>query len=420
MNFELRADRALARAHASSTRYLMATMTAPVAQTGVARPPLSVALVLDRSGSMQGENAFGLARQAADRALSMLQPGDEFAVVVFDSEVDVLVPLSPATPAALHRARRALDEVGPRGSTALHDGWMAGASELLRSTLGGVRRVLLLTDGRANVGETDPDRIAAAAASMRAEGVITSTLGVSDHFDEVLLRNMAHEGGGGFYFVSSALQLQDYLTGEVGEALSVVLRDVRLAVVLPDGAVASPLNRFRSTAVEGGTELHVHIGDMVSGQHLPLVLAVRLPGGDVGGEAAVEVAVTCDAGAVALAGGTVRWTYASHADNDRQPRDVVVDREVAGLYAARARAEATELNQRGDLSEARHLLNATADRIAGYVGDDPEMQALMTDLRDLSQTYVRRVSEGMSKAAMFASESRSKGRDIMGRLRRDS
>src|SRR3954447_12007396 len=130
MHMSLRTDRHLIRAHARSERHLLVSIVAPTSEPRAGRASVSVALVLDRSGSMDGERKFELARDAVEQALRMLRPEDRFTLVVYDEEVDVLVPLAAATAESKSLARARLRDVGPRGSTDLRAGWMAGSSQI--------------------------------------------------------------------------------------------------------------------------------------------------------------------------------------------------------------------------------------------------------------------------------------------------
>ncbi|MBA3343424.1 MAG: VWA domain-containing protein [Gemmatimonadaceae bacterium] len=93
--------------------------------------------------------------------------------------------------------------------------------------------MLLLTDGLANPGITDRDTLARHASELRQRGVSTSTFGVGVDFDERRLRDMAHEGGGNFYFLENALQIPDLITSELGEALEVVMPRAALEMDIP-------------------------------------------------------------------------------------------------------------------------------------------------------------------------------------------
>jgi Ca-activated chloride channel family protein len=369
---------------------------------------------------MAGERKFELAREALEQSLAMLRPEDRFTIVLYDHVVDVLVPSTSASAKAKRLALAALNHVEPRGSTNLHGGWMAGATEVAAFlNAEGVTRVLLLTDGLANDGLTDRAQLAALAAELRQRRITTSTFGVGDDFDERLLRDIAHEGGGNFYFVESPLQIPDLLTSELGEALAIVARDAALQIALSAGADATVLNRFRSTHAAGDNELRVELGDITSGQELSVVVRLRFATGIDAEQAVVRVGVATGDRLEQLAEQETSWTHAPHDENDRQPRDRVVDIEAATLYAARARAEATEANREGDYRRARHVLEATARRIRGYASGEPELERLWRQLLAEVETYgVEAMSPRSLKQAMFVAESAARGRAPDGKARR--
>lgn len=416
----LRTDRPLVRAEARSRRYALATIGAPEAPPRTDRIPVNVALVLDRSGSMSGENKFELARQAVEQALGMLRPEDRFSLVVYDNEVDVLASSRAATHAARREAIRALRDVSPRGTTDLSGAWFRGCEQvaaLLSDQT--VSRVMLLTDGLANCGIMDRGELAYHASELRQRGIATSTFGVGSDFDERLLRDMAHEGGGNFYFISSPTQIADVLTSELGEALEVVMRRAALHVVLPAGVEARTLNRYRHTMAAGDRELRIELGDLVSGQELELVLELTFPRGRPGDATEVR-AILAENGALAThAEGLIRWTFANHRENDLQQRDVRVDREVARLYAAIARADATEANRRGDFDLARNIIDGTVRRIRSYARNDSALLETATSLNDVRPEFVDGyMSQSTLKQHVYVAEMAVKSRSMAGRARR--
>ena len=95
MQLSLRTDRSLLRANARSARYLHISLIAPTAEPRAGRLPVSIGIVLDRSGSMDGERKFSLARDAVEQSIRMLRPEDRFTLVVYDEEVDTLVAATP-------------------------------------------------------------------------------------------------------------------------------------------------------------------------------------------------------------------------------------------------------------------------------------------------------------------------------------
>lgn len=421
MTLIIQTDRTLIRAQSRSTRYILARVMAPNAPRRGERIPVNIGIVLDRSGSMGDERKFTLAREAVEQALGMLRPEDRFSLVVYDTEIDILMRSSLASPENKREALRALAAVGPRGGTDLFAGWLRGCEQVSEfQERERVSRCLLLTDGLANHGTTDRDAIAHHVAELRLRGIATSTFGVGADFDERLLRNMAHEGGGNFYFIEGAAQIPGILAGELGEALEVTLRNASL-VVRPIGRVqVEVLSRFRSRQAADLSDLRVDLGDLVSGQTLDVVLASRFPLGGLGESTSIVVQLESDGDAVAGTPSALTWTYASHADNDAQPRNIEVDRAVAEVYAARARAEATEANREMQYDRARHVLEATARRIESYARGDRELRRLARELReDIPRFAESRMSAMELKASLFLAETSAKGRDSLGRARRN-
>ena len=425
----IRTDRTLLRATARSTHFLHMTLSAPVAPPRDAdadadaarvRLPMNVGLVLDRSGSMGGEDKFPLAVQAIEQSLALLQPQDRFTLVVYDNIVDTIMSNTLATADAKRVALQRLSEIQPRGGTDLYAGWMTGAAQMLEQmSRDAVNRVLLLTDGLANAGMTEPSGLLTAAEALRGRGIGTTTFGVGNDFDERLLRDIAHNGGGQFYFVGEPAQIPEMVTSELGEALQVVRRNAALQITLPPGAESELLNRYRTTHTAGDHALRVELGDLTSGQELTLVVRLTFPEDREGATTSVRVGI---AGLDALsmdAECELSWTYADHAATEAQPRLVLVDREVATLYAARARAEATEANRQGDYRRATRVLEGTARRIRSYANGDPVLDTIWrTLLAELEMYAERSMSAKEMKMSFYAAESQGKNRDAQGKARR--
>ena len=221
----VRTDRSLIRAAARSVRYVVVTVVAPVAAKTAERQPIDVAFVLDRSGSMGGEKIV-LARDAVLQGLAMLQPRDRFAVVAYDNMIDLVVPLTQASAEARANAERRLREIDARGSTDLGGGWLKGCQQLAEApNRAATARCLLMSDGQANQGITDPNELERHARELRDHGLVTSTFGVGGDFDERLMSAMARAGGGHGYFIQRARQVGDLLTSELGESLEVALEN---------------------------------------------------------------------------------------------------------------------------------------------------------------------------------------------------
>lgn len=390
-------DRRLIRSRWHSQRFIVARVEAPVVQTDHARPPVNLAFVLDRSGSMSGAK-LTVAARAVEEGLSRLQPTDRFSIVWFDDVVDVLVAGTSATSDARRVAIERLRGVTSGGSTDLSGGWLAGCEQVATErTHTGVNRVLLLTDGQANRGMTDPAELAHHAAELRLRGLSTSTFGVGDGFEEVLLQGMAQAGGGHFRDIADAAAIADHMSSEIGESLEVVARDVELRLTLPDGVRVESLGAFPVVQAPGGTV--VALGDLVSGQSVEVPLRLSFPVGKAGETHAGVVALADRDGVLGGVFGRLSWEHADDAANDTQPRDRTVDRVIAGVFAARARQEAVRLNRAGDYRAARAVLEATARRIRSYAADDPELRRIADELAQAAETFEQAMPERSRKVA---------------------
>ena len=417
MPIDVRLDRRFVRPVGDSVRHALIQFTAPATPPRAGRQPVHVAFVLDRSGSMGG-NKIRLAREAVREALQALRPEDRFALVVYDDEVTVVVESTAASAEAKRNALARLARIDARGSTDLHGGWAAGCDQVAR-TLGGesVGRVLLLTDGLANQGITDPAELQRlAGVALRERRIATTTFGVGADFDERLLQAVADAASGHFYFIETPAQIPDLLTSELGELLEVVAHDACVTVEVPAGAEASPLNALDTVKAEKG--IRVTLGNLVSGQDVAVVLALRFPPMPAGVEFLVRIGAADRDGVLGGETQTVSWTVASNPINDAQPRDVIVDRAVAALHAARARAEALELNRAGHFDEARKRLARTARRILAYAGGDAELSAIAAELMADAEQYGDMMSAAAMKASHFRSYSMMKMREPDGKARR--
>lgn len=413
LSLSLHADRTLIRAAGRSRRYLRVRITAPEATAGQARPPLQVAFCLDRSGSM-GRAKMALARQAADLALGQLGGGDRFTIVTFDDAVEVVTPLASVDERSVATARAKLAQVEARGSTALAEGWLTACGEIGEALAeGAAARCFLLTDGQANVGETNPEVLAGHARELAKRGVRTVSFGLGEGFNEELLQRLAQAGGGHFYFIEEAAQIPAYFASELGEALEVTARDVVLTLRGP-GIKCRPLTAYQTE--QHGDAATVLLGDLTSGQVVELVVQLELGDGAIGESLTLNVNLR-DAGAANLTE-TVAFVFADHPANDRQPRDVEVDRLVAETFAASARRNAVAHNRAGDYPSAVKALSATAHHIRGYAHADPTLLALAAELEREAQTYATPMTELTRKRAYAQSTSRLKGRDEQGRARK--
>lgn len=233
-------------AHADETqKLLMLELTAADIPCEDEEPPIQLALVLDRSGSMSGQK-LAITREAAARLIRSLRPTDRVGVVIYDDKVEVLSPPAPPSEPLADVVAR----IEPGGSTNLYGGWVRGAKMLKP---GG--HVVLLSDGLANVGRyTDAETLShQASISYHHYKITTTTIGVGNDYDERLMSGMARAGGGTHYFARS-------------------VDDIMRAFSSQRWAVA---NRALSQVIARiGTESHL-IGDMLAGEKQNIVIPIE-------------------------------------------------------------------------------------------------------------------------------------------------
>ena len=411
----IQADRALIPARTPAVRHLTVTITAPGRQTPEReRPAANVALVLDRSGSMDGQK-IAMARAAVAHAIKLLTTRDRLALVVYDDRIDTLLDASPATQETKAKALQRLAKIDARGSTDLGGGLFKGAELLAES---GLARVLLLTDGLANQGIVELDQLAKAAAKFRADGITTSTFGVGADFDEELLSRLAIEGGGHFYFIETAAQIPDFLTSELGETLEIVARDAVFDLTCGSYVDATVLNGFPVETTPG--RVRVKLGDLIADQEITLAIAVSCAPQPLESTAFVDCRVTDRDGALFQEPMRMAWRAADLRENERQPVNQEVLVTVADVLAQRARATALAANRRGEFEDARRVIRDIVEHLLGLAPGNRKIIEIIDGLRRDELALGDGLDSMTRKAMHFASYTSAYSRDVGGKARRSA
>ena len=249
----------------------VATPPLPAELMGRPRPPLNLALVIDRSGSMDGSK-LSYARKAARFLAGELTARDRLAIVTFDDEVNVLVPSQPVRDPLTFIS--AINTIQAGGCTALFDGWLAGATQVAQQLdPTALNRVLLLSDGQANEGLTDAAAIAAKVEGLTQRGISTSAFGLGSGFDEDLMGAIASAGDGTLAQIESPKQLADLYASELQGLASTIGRKVSLGIRAKHGAeLVDVLNDLPQT-VAGNHQLP----NLRHGQELNVGVRLQLP-----------------------------------------------------------------------------------------------------------------------------------------------
>ncbi len=365
--------------------YLMARIQAEAAPECADRHPLNLSVVLDRSGSMQGDK-LAYVKQAAQFLVQRLGAVDRISIVTYDSEVNVDVPSQPVI--EKDRINQTIERLSAGHLTNLSGGWLQGCQLVVANMAEGqINRVLLLTDGLANRGVTDPVKLAAMARQRRAEGITTTTMGVGMDFNEDLLTRMAAEGGGAFYFIDNPDLTAEIFEEELRGLLSVIGQNLVITLTLSsDVRMVRQMNAYPAANVEHGVAFR--LGDLFSDELKTLVLELSIPAlKDLG---RVEVAhlrfeydELLDEGVEHRVIEVPVWVNVAQAtDVEGQLPNRDVTKMALLLEAARAREDAIKEADRGHFEEASQILTGTADRIRSSGIQDAELNTQHDMLRE--------------------------------------
>lgn len=260
----------------SGETLLFAQITGGEAARAVEAPPMHLALVVDRSGSMRGakiENAMNAAIGAVER----MRDGDFVTVVAFDTTSQVVVSPTRVSEATRGSISAAIRSIHVHGDTCISCGLESAMGELARAPIAPdeVTRVLLLSDGQANFGVRDVDGLRAIARRLRDRGVTVSTIGVDVDFDEKVMAAIASEGNGKHHFAANAAALPAIFSEEFDSVLAAVGRDTELRVEL--GAGVEVVEVFDRPFRREGNQLIVPFGTVSKGQEKTVLARLRVP-----------------------------------------------------------------------------------------------------------------------------------------------
>jgi Ca-activated chloride channel family protein len=357
-------------------------LAAPAAETANPRPPSTLQVVLDRSASMAG-GALQSAKTALIDLVGRLEPTDHFGLVLFDDEVHVAVPAAPLRDKDAVRALIANIRSGR--TTNLSGGYLRGLQEARRVAGDGGATLVLLSDGHANVGITDADKLGTAAADARGHRMTTSTIGLGLGYDESLLASLARGGAGNTHFAEEGDTAAAALASEVDGLLSQVAQAASLTV-RPSGAVRSItlFNDLPTVGVDGG--FMVELGNFHSGEQRKLLLEIEVPA-----MATLGLAQVCELELLWVDLDTMSTQKVTIPVNvNVVPGDEaagrianpVVSTERAFQQAQRDKQAATDALRAGEPRRAKELFSSAAAALGGFA--DPELKLEANVLNDLA------------------------------------
>ncbi|MEL6297020.1 MAG: VWA domain-containing protein [Pseudomonadota bacterium] len=352
------------------------------------RPPLNLALVIDKSGSMRGDR-IDAARRAALMAIDRLDHRDIVSLISYSDEARVLIPATRATDK--RALRRTVRRLLAGGSTAIHDGVTTAARELEKfQDDGRSTRLILLSDGLANIGPKSPAHFEDLGRRLSERGMFVSTIGLGTSYNEDLMAGLARTGEGNHAFVQEPADLTAFFNREFDEAIGVAIQDIEIIITLKRGF--KPIDTLGREGEITGRKVRFKVGQLVGGGTQVLLAKIAAPDDDfVGAIDVADVQVSyrrVSDGRTETTRVAVASEIATGAREHTQSvnRDVIAD--VTVLEARRQRDLAIKLHDQGRLAESRKAFEASR----GYI-------------RKRQQAYGLEASAELNKAADASAES---------------
>lgn len=226
------------------------------------RPDAALTFVVDVSGSMGEPGRLDLVQDALHTLVDQLRPTDSVAIVAYDDEARVLRPMTPVrNKSALHDA---ISRLAPGGSTNLEDGLVTGYRVARDGYVTGAsNRVILASDGLANVGDTTADPILRQIREEAAKQITLLGVGVGSEYGDALMERLADEGDGFVTYISDREQARQLFVTRLPATLAVRARDAKVQVTFDESTVVSyrlvgyedrglDPSQFRNDRVDGG------------------------------------------------------------------------------------------------------------------------------------------------------------------------
>ena len=271
MSIEIRAEHTKAKGGSRTQLGLMIEVTAlvaPVQETDIQRSDKGVVFCIDRSGSM-GRGRLELVKQTVLDILPKLRGTDYISVVTFDNAATVVAPMKQVQDHTVAGLRALVAGINTGGNTNLELGYRRALAEAALAPEQLETQVILLSDGQANAGATDPTLLGQLAASATEHLISTSTLGIGEGYSEQLLDVLSVSGNGNHFAAFRLEEAVDGLNSEIEGLLKRTIEGLRIEIEYEPsfraGSIAKTaqnLKYFNS----GANGASATLGDLSSGE----------------------------------------------------------------------------------------------------------------------------------------------------------
>jgi len=418
MELQARLDVDVVAVQAEDEVTCLLTLTAPVPEDLESRPGETLIAVVDRSGSMAGGRLASV-RRALHALVDRLKPQDTFGVVVFDDQALVQVPTRRMDQHDISVVHQLIEAMNTGGMTDLSGGYLLGLSEARRHAGDTGATVVVLSDGHANHGITEPGKLGDVADQARWDRITTTTIGIGDGYDEILLSHLATSGAGSHRFALTDDDAIAVMSEESGDLLnkSIVNAALRLRPMdecLIEGVTTfQALPRWRETDPDGAPVLVIALGDLFAGETREVLLRIRVPAlASLGLHHLADLRIEYVA-LPEVTQQTITWPLAVNVVPGDEASGRIPDPSVV---TARLLAETTEAKKKAvdslrrfDTDSAVEVLEQQTKKLRGHLEsldpNSPEFEGLSDRLAE-EQTQLEKLTRGAQvQPAAYSSKS---------------
>jgi Ca-activated chloride channel homolog len=328
------------------------------------RVPINLALVIDRSGSMAGDR-IEKAREAAILAVNMLNSDDTLSIIAYDSDAKVIVPSSKVT--NKQKIIRLINKhIVASGGTALFAGLSKGINQVEKQlTKDKVNRIILLSDGQANIGPSSVGELSELAIIAAKKSIAITTLGIGSDYNEQLMSSIASYSDGNHVFIDDTAKLEKVFVREFKDVMSAVAQDVIITIHLKDGV--KPVRLLGRDGVIKDNQVIVKMNQLYSNQEKYLLLEVIPEKGKVGQDKTLaQIDLKYDNLLENKTENETQVVKIAYTDNQDVVNKAIVHEVVAESEIQKVALEnekALKLYNEGKLEEARQLLQENSKKL---------------------------------------------------------
>ena len=327
------------------------------------RKPLNIAIVLDRSGSMSGEK-IKQAKEAAQAAVELMKPDDIVAVIAYDSEVEIIVPATKL--GDKKSVLEKIEKIESGGTTALYEGTEKGGVEVKKFLdKEKINRVILLSDGLANVGPSTPAEAGKLGQKLGGDRICVTTLGLGDGYNEDLMVQLSQASDGNHVYITKASNLVEVFDEEFQSATKVVAQEVSCRLICEEDI--RPIRILNRDGKIDGQNVTFSWNQIYASHERYVLVEVEVPATAAGESKKLATAQLSYANMETNATDELSASVSVKFSADKEEIEKAIDKKALEAYTLQTanldNIEATRLRDTGDIKGAQKLLESNASRL---------------------------------------------------------